>query len=133
MDYALKKSIGRNCLLSQNGVEYMGTINEGNSGEPCEYWNNTGLPANKLSFISDVNEALYGVRSSYSNQCTNFNGDLNGPWCYKKTNQTMTCSIKYCGLFYDMIVFIFKLVSFITLLQSVYIKACFLPVLVRNI
>ena len=88
---------GRNCLLSQSGIEYMGSINEGSNGEPCEYWNNTKLTASQLASISDVNEALYGIRTSFSNQCTNLNGNQNGPWCYSKTKQTMTCNIKYCG------------------------------------
>ena len=87
----------RNCLLSQSGLEYMGTISEGSDGEKCEYWNNTGLPSNILSSISDVNEVLFGKRTSYSRRCFNFNGDPNGPWCYRQTNQKMPCNIQYCG------------------------------------
>ena len=88
---------GRNCLLSYSGIEYMGSISYGKNDTPCEYWNNTNLSIQKLTFISTINEILYGNPSAYSNHCRNVDNSLSGPWCFDKRNEKVQCIIPYCG------------------------------------
>ena len=87
----------KNCLMSARGTEYAGTTTEGNDKEQCKFWDNTNTSADHLTFISDTNEILYGLRTLHSNQCRNLNEDPLGPWCYNSTNQRIYCNISYCG------------------------------------
>ena len=80
------------------GVDYYGSISRGDNGETCEYWNNTGLSAYQLSLLNDIGRILTGSKQpTEGNECRNFDSDPNGPWCYNKQQQQMTCDIPYCG------------------------------------
>ena len=83
-------------------MEYLGPVTKGINGEQCEYWNNTNIPANLLAYIADINEALYGTHTPYSNQCrfVGKNNVFRSPWCFNKDLQPIACQIEYCGSFY---------------------------------
>ena len=88
----------RRCKLNMAGVDYFGSMSRGDNGETCEYWNNTGLSAYQLSLLNDVDTILTSSKQPIKgNECRNFDSDLNGPWCYNKELQQMTCEIPYCG------------------------------------
>ena len=83
--------------MSALGVDYTGSIAVGENNETCEYWNNTTLSAFYLSTISNINNIVYSLNTTHSNQCRNADNNGNGPWCFDKQGHVAPCNIPRCG------------------------------------
>lgn len=87
----------RNCLLSAWGMEYLGSVNQGETGEKCQPWILSILSADLALALLHVNSEVHYYSSFDDNQCRNIDSDPNGPWCYNVLQQKMYCDIPHCS------------------------------------
>ena len=88
--------VGRECILSARGAEYLGTANKGKDGRVCEQWKNTALPPYQWALMEETNKMISTDKASSDNLCRNIDYDSEGPWCLSKQGQRLYCDVPYC-------------------------------------
>jgi hypothetical protein len=71
---------------SRVGEDYDGCVNEAENGATCLNWDNNVLTYNPTD---------YPDKNLIENYCRNPDGDVNGPWCYVKLENS---DYKYCDI-----------------------------------
>jgi len=92
----------RECLTTDSGEGYIGTMNITGTGKPCMKWN-------ILDHFKDASFPLDGSADQAQNYCRMPKDDevSTKPWCYTKTSRNGSDYWEYCDIPRCCVYFIF--------------------------
>lgn len=85
--YLFTATPAKECLGTDNGISYFGTMKQTKDGTECQSWSAQTPHSHKYGYLEDQ-----------GNYCRNPDQDENGPWCLTTDPdiQWQSCDIPHC-------------------------------------